>query len=658
MPPSRDHGRYRYKFGAVDFDEAKFELRVAGLAVELQRKPLEVLTILLRRAGEVVTKEELFETVWAGRVTVENVLANAVKKLRNALGEENATYVVTIPRVGYRFNGRLERFAVGRGGESSFELSPGMAVPRRENFRLESLLGQSKGSEVWLTRHRKTGLPRVYKFSVGGERLAALKREVMLSRVLRETLGDREEFAKVIDWNFETSPFFLECEYGGENLAQWAETDGRLANMPEDDRIELFLQIADAIAAAHSVGVLHKDIKATNVLIQPRENGWRIQITDFGSGRLLDPERLAELGITELGLTIQQGIGLDSPSATLLYLAPEVIAGQPPTVQSDVYALGLLLYQIVVGNLRKPLVSGWQRDIADELLREDIAEATDGNPELRLKTAADLADRLRRRATRNAFLQHKRAVEGAALEAQRALQRSRARRPWVMATFATLAIGFATSVALYLRAMESTRSLAQQYQIVKTLNGFLTTDFIGAANPSVTGRSDVTVAEAAKAAALKIDVELGDNALEEKAELHRAMQEAFSGLTDYGNAIAEGSKALSGYLGQHSPDIEKVIAVRLRLVSDLNSVSKVDEAAEMLRLAQLDIKDAHLEQSAYQIRYWYLMSHIDANRFALPESLADVERAWKLVRTTPNVPEDLRENVELRLHNAGRLQAR
>src|SRR5690606_20132028 len=88
MPPGLPHHDdrvYRWRFGAVEFDEARHELRVSGLPVEVEHKPLQVLTLLLRHVGEVVTKEELFDTVWAGRVTVDHVLATAVGKLRKAL---------------------------------------------------------------------------------------------------------------------------------------------------------------------------------------------------------------------------------------------------------------------------------------------------------------------------------------------------------------------------------------------------------------------------------------------------------------------------------------------------------------------------------------------------------------------------------------------
>src|ERR1700760_197727 len=69
---------YRYRFGSAEFDEARGELRVAGLTVELEPRPLQVLLTLLRHSDELVTREELFDAVWGDRPTVDNVLPNAI----------------------------------------------------------------------------------------------------------------------------------------------------------------------------------------------------------------------------------------------------------------------------------------------------------------------------------------------------------------------------------------------------------------------------------------------------------------------------------------------------------------------------------------------------------------------------------------------------
>src|SRR3546814_6757634 len=82
-----------------------------------------------------------------------------------------------------------------------------------------------------------------------------------------DTLGERDDIIRVLDWNFYQLPFYLECEYGGCNLADWATQPPGLAALPLQQRLHLFLKIADAVAAAHSVGVLHKDLKPANVLV-------------------------------------------------------------------------------------------------------------------------------------------------------------------------------------------------------------------------------------------------------------------------------------------------------------------------------------------------------------------------------------------------------
>ena len=171
---------YRYRFGAAEFDESRFELSVGGLTVDIQHKPLQVLAVLLRRPGEVVSREELLDTVWADRVTVEQVLANAVAKLRRALGEGDGARIVTVPRSGYRFDGPMERIAAGTRTVSKLDLRPGVGVPGRDSFVLVAALATTLGAEVWLAKHRKTDDLRVYKFARESAHLATLKREATL----------------------------------------------------------------------------------------------------------------------------------------------------------------------------------------------------------------------------------------------------------------------------------------------------------------------------------------------------------------------------------------------------------------------------------------------------------------------------------------------
>jgi len=497
---------YRWRFGDMQFDEARLELRVSGLPVDVEQKPLQVLTRLLRHAGEVVTKEELFETVWQGRLTVDHVLATAVGKLRKAFGDDGTNIIVTVPRVGYRLAIPVERVAVGRRHTSQMDLTPGARVPGRDHFQLERQLSPSGNSEVWLARHSKTGEQRVYKFSPDGSRLSSLKREATLFRVLRESLGERDDFVRIIDWNFETAPFFLECEYGGQNLSDWAQTGDALGKMSLEERLAFFIRICEAVAAAHSVGVLHKDLKPGNVLVTGEDGAWHPRLTDFGSSRLLEPGRLDELGITSLGLTLTPGIGGSSSSGTPLYLAPELVAGQAPTVQSDVYALGVMLYQILVGDLSRPMAPGWERDVGDELLREDVARATDGHTARRLPNVSELTKRLRTLESRRNESQRIADAERQARTAAAALERTKARRPWVAATIGILIAGLAATLWLFEQSDRARVEAEQERRRAEATVAFLTDDIIGGANPGRAGfEKNPTVQELLKLASVQVE---------------------------------------------------------------------------------------------------------------------------------------------------------
>ena len=566
---------YRWRFGSVEFDEARRELRVAGLAVEIEPKPLDVLSLLLRHAGEVATKQELFEQVWAGRVTVDHVLATAIGKLRKVLDADGEHRIATVPRIGYRFEGSVERTAVGKQAASALNLKTGQPVPGREHFLLERPLARTLGSEVWLARHPRSREARVFKFALDGERLSSIKREATLLRVLRDALGERDDFVRALDWNFEAPPFFLECEYGGQSLPEWAAQDGRLAALDRQRRLDFFLRIADAVAAAHGVGVLHKDLKPSNVLVAAHGDGWQVRLTDFGNSRLLQPERLAELGITALGLTTT---GSDT-SGTPLYLAPELIAGHPPTVRSDVYALGAMLYQIVVGDLRRPLAPGWEREIDDALLREDIAQATDGDPAQRIAGAAELAERLRRLPERRAELAQRDADERDATALRDALARSRARRPWIAATIGVLELGV-LGVGLLWRNSERQRDIAQkQAERAEAVVHFLD-HALGTISTGNSGRgNNATIKEMLEYASTPGNGYLSDDP-EVRGDIHALLGRSWRNLGDSARGVVEYRVAVRGYAQAFGESHELTLKTRYALVRTLAYMQTAQAFAE------------------------------------------------------------------------------
>jgi len=96
-----DRGR-RWSFGAAVFDERTLGLTVDGREVELERKPLEVLRVLLAHAGEVVTKDQIVGAVWPGRFLSDTVLTKSISRIREALGDHDQSIVKTSHGYGYR----------------------------------------------------------------------------------------------------------------------------------------------------------------------------------------------------------------------------------------------------------------------------------------------------------------------------------------------------------------------------------------------------------------------------------------------------------------------------------------------------------------------------------------------------------------------------
>jgi len=118
---------------------------------------------------------------------------------------------------------------------------------------------------------------------------------------------------------------FLTMEYvDGEDLSSSLRRFGR---MPPDKAVQIARQLCAGVSAAHEKGVLHRDLKPANVMI---DGNGDVRITDFG--------------IATLGANVGEGV-----AGTPQYMAPEVLAGKPATAKSDIYALGLILFEIFTG---------------------------------------------------------------------------------------------------------------------------------------------------------------------------------------------------------------------------------------------------------------------------------------------------------------------
>jgi class 3 adenylate cyclase len=328
-----------------------------------------------------------------------------------------------------------------------------LPLPNAPGWVIERKLGAGGFGEVWLARHAKGKVRRVFKFCFDADRLRALKREVVLFRLLKESLGERRDIARVIDWQFDAAPYFIETDYAPlGNLIDWAESRGGIDKVPLAERLRVVGRVAEALAAAHSIGVLHKDIKPSNVLMAADGGGGADypRLADFGIGALADRSVLGAMNITSAGFTASN-VGLDeySGSGTRLYAPPETLAGKPYTMQGDLYALGVMLYQMAVGDLARPLAEGWRDEVDNELLREEIGRCVDGNPERRFASAAEVAERLATLDQRTAARERER----------RAARRKRLTRVASVAGLA-IAVVAATVITLAVRQRNARRDAA------------------------------------------------------------------------------------------------------------------------------------------------------------------------------------------------------
>jgi serine/threonine-protein kinase len=216
---------------------------------------------------------------------------------------------------------------------------PGAMIANR--YRVIGLLGKGGMGEVYRADDLKLAQPVALKFLP--EKLARDK--AMLERFHREVRIARQishpNICRVFDIGEVEEQSFLSMEYiDGEDLATLLRRIGRL---PSDKAVEIASQLCGGLAAAHQEGVLHRDLKPANIMIDGRG---RAKITDFG---------LAGLAEELEGAEVRAG--------TPAYMAPEQLKGTEVSVKSDIYSLGLVLYEIFTG--RKVFAAG----SLDELVR-------------------------------------------------------------------------------------------------------------------------------------------------------------------------------------------------------------------------------------------------------------------------------------------------
>jgi predicted Ser/Thr protein kinase len=196
-----------------------------------------------------------------------------------------------------------------------------------ERYRIVGLLGKGGMGEVYRADDLKLGQPVALKFLPehllsDGAALARFHREVRVARQV-----SHKNVCRVYDIGEIDGRHFLSMEFiKGEELSSLLRRIGRL---PQDKAIQIARQICAGLAAAHEAGVLHRDLKPANIMIDGDGNA---RVLDFGLAGLVE-----EFGDDE------------KRAGTPAYMAPEQLEGKDQTIKTDIYSLGLVLYELFTG---------------------------------------------------------------------------------------------------------------------------------------------------------------------------------------------------------------------------------------------------------------------------------------------------------------------
>jgi hypothetical protein len=228
-------------------------------------------------------------------------------------------------------------------------------------------LGSGGSGSVWLALDERNGLDVALKIIAReGKAAARAEREALAARRLRH-----DRCVRAYDVGHDPSHVYIAYEYvPGRTLRETIRT----GDLSDPDAVEIAAQVLDALAHAHRAGIVHRDVKPANVLVEDRDDV-SVRLLDFGLAQFDGADTLTAVG--------------DVPG-TLAYIAPERLDGGDATPQSDVWSVGVLLWEILAD--RHPFWGVPIQEVAQSIQRgaPPLASEHRGLPR-RLTNAVDAA---------------------------------------------------------------------------------------------------------------------------------------------------------------------------------------------------------------------------------------------------------------------------
>ncbi len=407
----------RLRFGVFELDLQSGELHKSGQRVVLQNQPLQILRILIEHAGAITTREEIQQQLWPNDTVVEfeHGINTAIEELRVALGDsaDNPKYLETVARRGYRLLVPVER-AESTSCEGVVTVKPDPASLTGQTFsqyRVLGIVGSGGMGVVYEAEDLKLGRRVALKFLPQGPGHDARVLERFEREARAASALEHPNICPIYQFGeHEGQPFIVMQLLRGQTLKgclaavrNQGSASSQAKALPLDQVLDMGMQIADGLEAAHEKGIIHRDIKPANIFLTDKGV---VQILDFGLAKLLQSSAQEEVdqdallsAATQLddrsrwrirssesgapAAAAAQELSLSGPGAvvgTLAYMSPEQVRKEKLDARTDLFSFGLVLYEMATG---QRAFSGPTAEILhQEILNGTPTPARSLNPEV------------------------------------------------------------------------------------------------------------------------------------------------------------------------------------------------------------------------------------------------------------------------------------
>ncbi len=501
--------------------------------------------------------------------------------------EQRDTWLRTLPAAHQHLRPRLTSL-LSHSTDDRFETLPKIEAERSRSthlegsevgpYRLLRLLAEGGMGAVWLAERIDGRFDRTLALKLP---LWSAARPELAKRLEREcrilALLDHPNVARLYDAGVtaQRQPFLALEFVDGQSIDRFAAERG----LDTDGRLRLFVQLLDAVAYAHRRLVIHRDLKPSNVLVK---NDGQVKLLDFGIARLLDQGT-----VDESVLTRETGIAL-----TIAYASPEQIRAETLTVASDIYSLGVVLYELLTGVRPARPNRDSAGAIEEAILHDEPAKPSEAaEPALRRRLRGDLDTILlkaikknpeERYATVDAFRTDVEAyLDGAPVQARpdRTFYRLRklvVRHRWAVGAASAIILAILTGAGA---AVWQARIAIAQRQRAEEVKRFIVSIFKEANVDTGTGQRFTVVDLLSQARDRVVKAPLPP---EIKVELFQLVGDGLMSMHDAAAAESVFEEAIEAANAHFGPDDIRTIRARLSMGESRNIGGKIESLTRLL----------------------------------------------------------------------------